>query len=178
MDLAALAGETDPATKIVLGELPEEPYSYIKQLTIYDSPNALYCIASLDENNQIVRQQYKIGENGFLQFYSNKIFGVYPSAIVSEYINTGDALLEDYAIAVTSGSIASLKRIEMTVITSDFEDSSLILPPPELDLTVIFGQGDEVISSDNRKRTFIDAITLIAQGIITSSVSGEITPID
>ena len=178
MDLAALAGGTDPATKIVLGELPEEPYSYIKQLTIYDSPNALYCIASLDENNQIVRQQYKIGGNGFLQFYNNKIFGVYPSAIVSEYINTGDALLENYAIAVTSGNIASLKRIEMTITTSDFEDSSLILPSPELDLTVIFGQGDEVISSDNKKRTFIDAITLIAQGIVTSSVSGEITPIN
>lgn len=175
MDLAAIVGgEEDLATKTTLGELPETPYSYIKQLTIYDSPNTLYCIASLDENNQIIRQQYRIGENGFLQFYNNKIFGVYPTAIISEYKDTE----VDYTIAATSENVASLKRVEMTITTSDFEDSSFILPPPKLDLTVIFGQGDQEVSSDNKKRTFIDAITVVAQGIVTSSVSGEITPIE
>ena len=173
MDLKTIANRDGPlATKVILGELPEKPYSYIKQLTIYDSPNTLYYIASLGENNQIIRQQYRIGLNGFLQFYDNKIFGVYPSAVLLEYQSVGETFLKDYAITAPSNNVSSLSRIEMIITTSNFEDSSFILPSPKLDLTIFSKQEEPATPAT----TEISAVGIAYQyggsTLITDTIAG------
>lgn len=159
--------------------VPESSYSYIKQLTIHDTAGTIYAIASLEKNvdsntDRIVIKNYEIGSSGILQFYNNKIFGVFPNSVISAEIST-----DNYNVPLSNGDLSGfdetclLKRIEMIITTSDFDNTTLILPEPDLDLITIFGDTGEDDSPVNKKRTFIDNVVLTQNSLTTSSIVGS-----
>lgn len=153
----------------------DEPYSFIKQATIYDKPNSSYYIVMLDKGDKVVCKEYKIGINGFIQFYRSKIFGIYPKTIVEEYLESGNSIFSTEETPAPS----KMRRVEIIVTTTDFDLETQVLNPPALDATAFSEEEyEEVVLEtlpENKKRAFIDTVRLINDGISDMITAPDIT---
>lgn len=155
----------------------EGTYNYIKQMTIYDEPGISYYIFALDQEEKITRKEYRIGLNGFLQFYETKIFGALPKSIVEN----------GFSNEVSTTKVDDiLKRIELTITSSGLaETKSSVLNKNDLDLDVNIVVEDEDFSSlvvletlpENKKRAFIDMVRIIQDGVSEAIVPTNVTTV-